>query len=506
MNSPVLRERDVAVAFATPAYCAEAPYHPSEAYPEALFGDAVGTADNPAYRAVRELFTRLGLDAARAGTAEWNPLGELVKPGDAVLLKPNFVVSRHGRGGDLFAAITHPSVLRAVADYVFLALRGSGRVIIADAPQMDCDWSQLMAATRLPEVAAFYAGRGLALEIVDLRDFCVANPDEQALYTNRRTLDGDPLGNVVFDLGERSHFFGVREHDRFYGADYDRRETIRHHHGDVHEYSVSRTVLSADVVISIPKMKVHKKVGVTLNVKGLVGINTNKNYLVHYRVGTPAQGGDQLPDRMASGDRWLVRTQRFLFDQLLARRSRAADAVYNVIRHTYRLTLKPFVKVSQNTVALDGGNWHGNDTAWRMAVDLLKILRFGRADGTLQPTPARRVLCIVDGIVGGEGDGPLAPDARAAGCMVAGVNPLAVDLVTTRLMGLDPASLRQFSILHEPRGWDFGVGSLDEIEVRAENPALRHPFRSAEPFLAFRPHPGWVGTVEAVRPVLETAA
>lgn len=500
-----LRESRVAVAMDRGAYCAEAPYHPSEAYPEALVPGAVGAADNPAYRAVRELFLRLGMDSAHAGTAEWNPLGELVKPGDTVLLKPNFVVSRHGRGGELFAAITHPSVLRAVADYAFLALGGAGRVIVADAPQMDCDWEQLMAATRLPEVAAFYAARGRTMEIVDLRDFCVANPDEQALYTNRRALPGDPLGNVIFDLGERSHFFGVQEHDRFYGADYDRQETIRHHHGAVHEYSVSRTVLSADVVISIPKMKVHKKVGVTLNIKGLVGINTNKNYLVHYRVGTPAQGGDQLPDRMASGDRWLVRTQRFLFDQLLARRSRAADAVYNLIRHTYRFTLKPFMRVSENTVALDGGNWHGNDTAWRMAVDLLKILRFGRADGTLQATPQRRVLCIVDGITGGEGDGPLAPDPRPAGCMVGGVSPLAVDLVTTRLMGIDPGSLRQFSILDEARGWDFGIRSMEEIEVHADDPAMRHPFSTGSAFLDFRPHPGWVGRVEAARPA-EVAA
>jgi len=40
---------------------------------------------------------------------------------------------------------------------------------------------------------------------------------------------------------------------------------------------------------SIPKMKVHGKVGVTLNLKGLVGVNTDKNYLIHYRVGTPKE-------------------------------------------------------------------------------------------------------------------------------------------------------------------------------------------------------------------------
>lgn len=492
-----MRENEVAVSQGRGAYCSRAPYHPSEAYPESPFPGAVGADDNPAYRGVRESFVLLGLDAERAGTPEWDPLGGLVRPGDTVLLKPNFVISRHPRGGDLFSAITHPSVLRAVADYVCIALRGRGRILIADAPQMDADWAQLMEATRLPEVQAFYAERApVPLEVMDLRDFCVADPDQPPLSTNRRVLPGDPLGPVIVDLGAGSHFAGIEHHDRFYGADYDRSETIRHHHGQVHEYSVSRTVLSADVVISVPKLKVHKKVGVTLNVKGLVGINTNKNYLVHYRLGTPSQGGDQLPDSLGGKDRWLVRGQRFLYDALLARRSRVADAVYGGIRHTYRRVLKPFVRVSQQAVAFDGGNWHGNDTAWRMAVDLLKVFRFADAEGTLHRTPQRRAFCVVDGVVAGEGDGPLAPDPHPAGCIVAGANPLAVDLVATRLMGFDPLRLRQFSILREPGGWDFGVRSVEEIRVRAEDPAVREMFAGREPLLGFRPHPGWVGRVE----------
>lgn len=493
-----MTENEVAVWFGGTAYCARAPFHPSEAYPESPFAGAVGGEDNPAYRGVRDLFRRLGMDAERYGTPAWNPLGALVRPGDTVLLKPNFVVSRHGRGGDLFSAITHPSVLRAVADYALVALGGRGRLVIADAPQMDAQWDELLAATGLPAVQAFYAERGaVPLEVMDLRDFCVDDPDAPPVSSNRRPLAGDPLGSMVVNLGERSHFAPVPRPDRFYGADFDRAETIRHHQGGVHEYSLSRTVLGADVVISIPKLKVHKKVGVTLNVKGLVGINTNKNYLVHYRLGTPSEGGDQLPDIQRTGDRWLVRVQRRLFDLLLARGSRAADAVYGALRLVYRALLKPFVHPSQSTLAFDGGNWHGNDTAWRMAVDLLKLFRYAGADGVLRDTPQRRALCIVDGIVGGEGDGPLAPDARPAGCLVAGANPLAVDLVATRLMGFDPLRVRQFSILAQPGGWDFGVRSLDEVRVLADDPEVRGLFRSTRPFLAFRPHPGWVGRLEA---------
>lgn len=496
-----MRENEVAVSFGRAEYCSAAPYHPSEAYPESPFPGVVGADDNPAYRGVRDLFHRLGMDAARFGTAEWNPLGELVRPGDTVLLKPNFVVSRHARGGDLFSAITHPSVLRAVADYALIALRGRGRLLIADAPQMDCDWEQLMRATALPEVQAFFAEKApVPLEVMDLRDFCVDDPDQPPLSTNRRPLTGDPLGSLVVNLGERSHFHRVPRHDRFYGADFDRAETIRHHHGGVHEYSLSRTVLQADVVISIPKLKVHKKVGVTLNVKGLVGINTNKNFLVHYRLGTPSEGGDQLPDMARTSDRMFVRIQRRMFDLLLARGSRAADAVYNALRRVYRTLVKPLMPAPDPTMAFDGGNWHGNDTAWRMAVDLLKLFRFTGADGVLRDVPQRRALCIVDGIVGGEGDGPLAPDAKPAGCLLGGANPLAVDLVATRLMGFDPLRLRQFSILAQPGDWDFGVRALDELRVLADDAEVRDLFRGHRPFLGFRPHPGWIGQLEVHRP------
>lgn len=76
---------------------------------------------------------------------------------------------------------------------------------------------------------------------------------------------------------------------------------------------VSKTILSADVIMSVPKLKVHKKVGVTLNTKHLVDTNTNKTYLVHYTLGTPREGGDQLPPSLLSRTEGMkVKMKRFL--------------------------------------------------------------------------------------------------------------------------------------------------------------------------------------------------
>src|SRR5262249_52952302 len=88
---------------------------------------------------------------------------------------------------------------------------------------------------------------------------------------------------------------------RYYGAFYDVSETNEHHSNGVHEYMISRTALESDVFINLPKLKTHKKVGVTLNLKNLVGINGNKNWLPHYALGSPAENGDQFPSATTRG-------------------------------------------------------------------------------------------------------------------------------------------------------------------------------------------------------------
>ena len=125
------------------AYPAEPPFDPPQRYPE--FGSIRRTdATNRVYGAVRELFRGLGLDAARFGTPAWNPLGGLVRPGEAVFLKPNMIAHRHRLRDEWDSVITHGSVIRAVADYVCLALEGRGRVMIGDAPQSDSQWPLLV--------------------------------------------------------------------------------------------------------------------------------------------------------------------------------------------------------------------------------------------------------------------------------------------------------------------------------------------------------------------------
>src|SRR5579862_8633020 len=129
----------VAVGTTEPVYCSDPPFHPEARFPELPFQDICSSGNKP-YTLVRQLLLTLGFDEHNFGSPDWNPLGSLMRPGNTVVIKPNFVLSFNAGGDDLFAMITHPSILRAIIDYAYIAVKGAGRIIVADAPQMDCNW------------------------------------------------------------------------------------------------------------------------------------------------------------------------------------------------------------------------------------------------------------------------------------------------------------------------------------------------------------------------------
>lgn len=88
-----------------------------------------------------------------------------------------------------------------------------------------------------------------------------------------------------------------------------------------------------------------------------------------------------------------------------------------------------------------GGSWHGNDTAWRMVLDLHRILQYGDSSGALHRSRQRRHLVLVDGIVGGEGNGPLAPRPVDCGTLLFADEPALADRIAWRLMGYRPEVL-----------------------------------------------------------------
>lgn len=351
-----------------------------------MYKVGIETADN--YRldvikgALRKCFVDIGLDSA-------HPLSDIVKPGEKVFIKPNWVASRWREScphkDNLYCVITHPSVIEAVTDFVVDALRGKGEVIIGDNPSIDADFNELMEFTGIRRLEHKY---DVPVTITDLRPLVC---DDLANYGKRDKMvsqSGDVTGYVEVNLGRKSLLYGI-DPSRFRGVFDERDETVASHTGETQLYTFSKSLYDADVYISIPKLKTHQKVGATLNLKGLVGTVTNKNQLVHWQIGYPEIHGDEYPSKEA----W---------------------------------------EAAQSAKVTHRGSWPGNDTIWRMVVDLYQAMQ----------KRERKYLSVVDGVIAGEGQGPFCPTSKYANTLITGEDLLAVDVAAARYMGFDPSKIK----------------------------------------------------------------
>jgi uncharacterized protein (DUF362 family) len=223
----------------------------------------------------------------------WETLQEFDLPvqGKSVLLKPNFVEP------DPEGVInTNPVVIRAAREAFFRM--GAKSVMVAEGPGHERDTEGIV-------------------EVLRLRDYI------------------GPLDRAFVDLN----------------IDEVTEVPTRTQASKLKSLSLPKTVLGADFVVSMPKMKTHHWVGVTLSLKNMFGIVPGSCY-----------------------------------------------------------------------------GWPKNALHWAgISKSILDI------NGTVRPD-----FAIVDGIVGMEGNGPIQGTPKAAGVLVAGDDPVAVDATCARIMGLAP--------------------------------------------------------------------
>ena len=469
----------------TPEYPAF-PYLPTSRYPE--FETSEVAADGPAneaYAAVRQVLADLALDGPNAGTTMWNPLQHYIGKGQRALIKPNWVLHANHRDGSLESLITHTSVMRPVLDYIVHAMQGVGTVDIADAPLQGCELSELLRRAKVEALVASYRKRfpGVAFNILDLRRTTLQKAGTNFTRRESRLFqDGDPRGYALVDLGQTSVLKDIQHNaKRFKVSMYDHRLMQAHHSECRHEYLVSNSVLSADLIVN-PKLKCHMKAGITAALKNLVGINGHKEYLPHHTNGSPADGGDQY-SRRSRIKPWLNRLEDDYWAHLTER-----GTVHNVVQSLGKRCLRR-IHASLGGDAMHEGSWSGNDTIPRTVLDLNHILYYyDAAAQALAVDPQRHVLHIVDGVVAGQGDGPLSPSPKSAGIILGGWNPLAVDLCGAQLMGLDPMRV---GLLKHGLGHPASRLALDSIEAIdvTEDGECRSPEQI--PNLAFELPAGW---------------
>jgi hypothetical protein len=292
---------------------------------------------------------------------------------------------------------------------------------------------------------------------------------------------------VLFDLGTDSLLEPLAgDASRFRVTMYNPDLLQRTHAPGRHQYLIARSVIDADVVINLPKLKCHKKAGLTGALKNLVGINGNKEFLPHHRKGSHARGGDcyERPSWLKSRAEDLLdaanRGQPGRRQQLLGRSAQVLARGAALAGHDSDLE----------------GSWFGNDTVWRMCLDLQRILRYGAADGRLHREPRRVVITITDAIVGGDGEGPLAPAPVDAALVIGGTNPAAVDWVNAVLMGFDPTKIPIVHRAFDTFSWPLAAFAPEAIQVHAPHGPCTAADLRALNTTPFRPAAGWRGHCE----------
>jgi uncharacterized protein (DUF362 family) len=395
-------------------YPASPPFDPDSTFPEYPYqGDDLAT-ENGCYRLVREALKLFAPEGY--GTVDWNPLGAVIQPGDRVLVKPNLVDDSAWKQGQ----ITHPAFLRPILDYAAKACGPEGQVILAEGPWAAGVFDRVVENTGIRQMVEHLVQvHGAPIVLCDL---------------NKASRETTPL----VDLGQASAL--MLENRTWLDGHYNPMQ--REGDPGLGRYRIAPAVLQADVVISVPKIKVHCSGGATLTMKNMLGI-------------IPAWDGPygkaELKDCAHASDIDLAQGNR--------------------------------------------GKYLDNDTIWRSMADLNRILLYADALGRLQSMRQRRYLTIVDGIVAAE-ESQYNPQPRPLGTVVIGAEPVTCDAVTARVMGFDPHKLRSVTKPSLVSSYPLGPWrSKDIAVVTSWGSGLNAVYRAA---LAPERHVySWQGQVEA---------
>lgn len=367
--------------------------------------------------------------------------------GKKILLKPNWVRHNINRTDDVCLCTNEHFILAVLV--VFLKLSPKS-VVIADAPIQGCKWDLLLSSYFLDKVKILSLKYGIEIQIKDFRRTFM---DITCNKVQKERVSMDHY--IIFDVGSRSYLEPITTNDnRFRVTNYNPDRLKDFHQKGMHKYCIAKEVVDADIVITLPKIKTHQKAGLTNAMKILVGVNGDKDYLPHHRLGAKGYGGDCYPkyNIFRSCSEWF----------LDAANRRIGKSFYG-----YLTTLSAFLwKLSFPTDEQNlGAGWYGNDTVWRMVMDLNLIVEYGKKDGTLCNEKQRKIYSLCDGVICGQGNGPLNPEPLPLGMIAFSNNSYLMDIVAGKLFSLDIDSIPLLRVAKEKLAGEESVLLLDGNQI-----------------------------------------
>ena len=336
-----------------------------------------------------------------------------------VLLKPNWV--RHSMSAE------HEFCMRTNDDFVIAVLRvvldmRPSRILIGDAPIQGCKWDMMISESFITRVRKLSYEYKIPVRIEDFRRRTYDFKD------NKVDSKIKPLSDyIIFDLAGESVLepITITGKNKFRVTNYDPDRMVSAHSPGTHKYCITREFFDADLIISLPKIKTHQKTGITGALKNLVGINGDKDFLPHHRIGGTKRGGDCYP-----GGSFMRYLSEFLLDYANRNQGRMIFWFWQKLSSLFWIL--SFPGPEHNMAA----GWYGNDTTWRMVMDLNKIAQYGNSNGTISNNIQRHIYSLCDGIIAGQGDGPLNPVPLHLGIISFTNNSFINDQAMALLMGL----------------------------------------------------------------------
>ena len=470
----------VAIDLSSATEYPQSPFNPPEIFPEFVSSSQDQNLDstNKVYASVRSVLQHLEFDKSHLGTPDWNPLLDIVKPADHIVIKPNLVYDQHPLGdAAIFCTITHASLVRPIIDYILLAVGTDCRITICDVPLQNADWNRLITLSGFKDLQGYYCQKHIPIDLLDLRREISVKTDD--VISKRVMKNRDPLGYKIVDLGTNSELMPIIQFNKkFRITNYENKDLSQYHNDQKNEYCIAKTVLDADVFINVPKLKTHRKGGISCALKNVIGINGDKRYIVHHREGGGKSGGDEYP---------VFKSTVFIKHRVwkFFKSHKSYLPLAKVVKRLY-LGKASFGEYSlMHKEEIMEGSWSGNDTLWRCILDINKIVFYADKNGMIKESPQRKYLCIVDGIIAGEGEGPMLGTPKNTGVIIAGYNPVAVDKICVDLMGFDYRKIPSIVQEFKRQRWDLSNFQIGEISTNL----------NSLPNFYFMPAKGWCDTL-----------